>query len=868
MSQKLDIRHHDALVCADDHPFREIHRDDPIGLLAEEPGVLPGSASELQDIPSLQWECHPTHHGRVEIARDVPVGIVRRRPTVVSPGDDVAGSGCFAHDAKAIARRVSYRVTHTTPQPDERALPAGVLGDRFVVERELGRGGMATVYLARETKHARQVAIKVLNPTVSAAFGAERFLREIGIAARLSHPHLVPLIDSGEAQGYLYYISVFVPGGSLRDRLARDPKLPVQEAIRIAEEVGAGLDFAHRAGIVHRDVKPENILFADGHAQLADFGIARVFGMQPDVEPTTSGSNSLTAPGITMGTPAYMSPEQAVGETDLDARSDVYSLACVLYEMLTGAPPLLGRTPRETIAKHVTEKPRRLRTLRPETPQHVEDAVHKALEKDPARRFKAVTEFMGALKAERVTRPRSTGYLRGVAVLPFVNASAEQENEYLSDGITDELINALAKLPGIRVASRSSVFALKGKPQDVRAIGALLDTAYVLEGSVRRAGQQLRITAQLSSTDDGRLLWSQRYDRQLDDVFAIQDEIAQTIVNTLRAKQLGEPIAPAAERHTNNARAYTLYLKGRFEWNQRTQQAIANAIKYFEEAIKEEPSYALAYTGLADSYALQLDYRSIPVDEGHTLAQKYARHALSLDDTLAEAHASLAWSLFIYSWEWQTAEREFRRAIGCDPRYAPAHLWYQFLLCSRGATDQALVEGLTAVELDPGSVAARRAVAWTYIYGRRYDQARTQLERAMAMNPNAEETYREMGVALSLDGDHDEAVRVLRDAVQMPEAGSYTRAWLGYALARGSQEAEARDILRSLEQQQADGYVSPVAFATIHLGLGEAEAAIGWAERAFEERRGWLAYVRVNPVMDPMRDHPRFEALVAKMKLS
>ena len=746
-------------------------------------------------------------------------------------------------------------------------LPPSFLDERFVVERELGRGGMATVYLARETKHARQVAIKVLNPTVSAAFGAERFLREIGIAARLSHPHLVPLIDSGEAQGYLYYISVFVPGGSLRDRLARDPKLPVQEALRIAEEVGAGLDFAHRAGIVHRDVKPENILFADGHAQLADFGIARDLGIQAEVEQTTSGQ-ALTAPGITMGTPAYMSPEQAVGETDLDARSDVYSLACVLYEMLSGTPPLQGRTPRETIAKHVTEKPKRLRTLRPDTPQHVEDAVHKALEKDPARRFRTVTDFTAALRAERVTRPRSTGYLRGVVVLPFVNASADPENEYLSDGITDELINALAKLPGIRVASRSSVFALKGKPQDVRAIGALLDSAYVLEGSVRRAGQQLRITAQLSSTDDGRLLWSQRYDRQLDDVFAIQDEIAQTIVNTLRAKQLGEPIAPAADRHTNNARAYTLYLKGRFEWNQRTQQAIANAIKYFEEAIKEEPSYALAYTGLADSYALQLDYRSIPVDEGHTLAQKYARHALSLDDSLAEAHASLAWSLFIYSWDWQSAEREFRRAIGCDPRYAPAHLWYQFLLCSRGATDQALVEGLTAVELDPGSVAARRAVAWTYIYGRRYDQARTQLERAIAMNPNAEETYREMGVAFSLDGDHDEAVRVLRDAVQMPEAGSYTQAWLAYALARGGQDTEARDILRSLEQQQSQGYVSPVAFATIHLGLGDAESAIGWAERAYEERRGWLAYVRVNPVMDPMRGHPRFEALVAKMKLA
>lgn len=726
---------------------------------------------------------------------------------------------------------------------------------------------MATVYLARETKHERQVAIKVLHPEVSATFGAERFLREIGIAARLSHPHLVPLYDSGEADGVLYYVSAYVPGGSLRDRLLSERKLPIQDVLRIAEEVGAGLDFAHRAGFIHRDVKPENILFADGHALLADFGIARAAGEPSSValEIVTRSGEAVTQPGIALGTPAYMSPEQAAGEQAIDARSDIYSLACVLYEMLAGEPPFVARTARQVMAKHVMEKPRRLRALRPEVPGGLEDAIHRALDKEPGRRFSTVSEFTAALRADRAGRRSFVSALRGIAVLPFVNASPEPENEYLSDGITDELINALAKLQGIRVASRTSVFALKGKPQDVRAIGALLDSAYVLEGTVRRSGQQLRITAQLTSTDDGRLLWSQRYDRQLDDVFAIQDEIAQTIVGTLRSSKLAE-LPLASERHTKNVRAYSLYLKGRFEWNLRTDDGVRSAIRFFEQAIAEDPTYALAYTGLADSHALQVDYRNMRVQQGFELAKVYARKAIELDDSLAEAHASLAWSLFIYDWDWRNAEMEFRRAISCDPQYASAHQWYQFLLLSRGATEQSLVEGLTAVELDPGSVSARRSLGFGYIYARRYEQARFHLDRAIAMNPNAEESYRLLGIALALEGNMGEAERVLREATLSPEC-NYTYATLGYVLGLAGRTAEARDMLAKLVAERERDYVSPVALATINLGLGDIEKALDWAEVAYEERRGWMAYLKVNPLLDPLRGHTRFEALVEKMRL-
>jgi serine/threonine-protein kinase len=321
------------------------------------------------------------------------------------------------------------------------------------------------------------------------------------------------------------------------------------------------------------------------------------------------------------------------------------------------------------------------------------------------------------------------------------------------------------------------------------------------------------------------------------------------------------------ERHTANVKAYSLYLKGRYEWNRRTQEGVVNGIAFFEQAIAEEPSYALAYTGLADSYALHVDYRSVPVHEGFERAKEYARKAIALDDSLAEAHASLAWSLFIYDWDWKGADAEFRRAIGLDPRYATAHQWYQFLLASRGSLDQALIEGLTAVELDPSSVSARRSVGWTYIYSRRYDQARFHLDRAIAMNPNAEETYRELGIALALEGNFAEAERVLREAAGMPEAGTYTMASLAFALSRGGNVDEARSILTRLEEHRRHGYVSPVALATIHLGLNETDQALDWAEAAYAERRGWLAYLRVNPLMDPMRGHPRFEALLRKMDL-
>ena len=742
---------------------------------------------------------------------------------------------------------------------------AAALADRYAIERELGRGGMATVYLAEEKKHRRKVAIKVLRPEITASLGTERFLREIGIAARLSHPHIVPLIDSGEAGGLLYYVQPHVPGGSLRERLAQEGRLAVKDALRITQEVGKGLDFAHRNGFVHRDVKPENILFADGNALLADFGVARAC-CDPDADPGGSGE-LMTEVGVAVGTPEYMSPEQASGESELGNASDVYSLACVLYEMLTGAPPLIGGNPRATMAKQVTERPRPVRGVRPEVPTAVEQALARALAKDPDQRFASAAEFSAALLAPEGVAGRMPAVTRSIAVLPFVNASPDPDNEYLSDGITDELIDALAKIAGLRVSSRTSVFALKGKPLDVRAVGALLGASVVLEGTVRKAGDRLRITAQLTSTDDGRLLWSQRYDRQLVDVFAVQDELAGTIVSTLRATMFAELSEHVPRRYTENIQAYGLYLKGRYAWNKRTQEGVAEAIHFFEQAIAEDPNYAPAYAGLADSYALDVDYRAVPVAEPFQRAKEYARKALALDETVFSAHASLAWSLFIYDWDWEGAEREFRRAIELNPRYASAHQWFAFLLVSRGEYEAALLESLTALELDPASVSIRRAVGWSYYYAGRYDQALAHLARAIEMNPMAVESHRILAATLAQQGKLADAERVLREALTLPAAGAFTKAELALVLARAGRPEEAKALLEEIQAAAREHYVSPVPFAIVHIGLGNLDEALDWVERAYDERRGWLAYLKVNPIFDPLRNEPRFKALMQKMRL-
>jgi len=749
----------------------------------------------------------------------------------------------------------------TAPSQPIPASLRAALADRYALEREVGRGGMATVYLARDVKHERPVAVKVLSPTLAGqCCEPDRFVREIHIAARLVHPAIIPLHDSGQADGLLYYVMPYLAGETLRDRLRREGPLPVAEVLRLARSLAAALDYAHRQGVVHRDIKPENVLLHEGQAMLADFGVAWAISEAGRPDQQTEG-------GLAVGTPDYMSPEQASADRQLDGRSDQYSLACVVYELLAGVPPFTGTTPRAVMAQHISERPRPLRALRPDVPAALDAGLGRALAKNPAERFATCTELTEALAAPDAAVAAIAGRNVAVAVLPFVNVGSDPDAEYLSDGLTEELIHALSQVDGLRVASRTSVFAYKDAKQDVRAIGALLGVTAVLEGSVRQSGKRLRVTARLTSVADGRGLWAERFDRELADVFAIEDEIAQTIVRTLRATLLGPVGDVMPRRYTENVRAHGLYLKGRFAWNKRSAEGVAEAIAYFEQALAEDPNYAPAWAGLSDAHALHVDYQGTPVFEGYERAREFARRALAIDEGLAEAHCSLGWVLFIHDWDWGGAHEHFQRAIELNPTYATAHQWYAFPLLALGRLSEALAEARLAQELDPASVAIRRAVGWAYYYARRYDEAAEHLRRAAALNPTSEETRRVSGLVALARGEWGEAEAAFREALSLSPTSAYSAGGLGAALARAGRTAEARAILADLAARQAQRYVAPVPFAIVHVALGEVDAAFADITRAHVERRGWMAYLRVDPLLDPLRGDPRFAEWLRRMRL-
>jgi len=753
------------------------------------------------------------------------------------------------------------------------ALQAG-LGGRYTIGEPLGRGGMAIVYAARDLRHDREVAIKVVNlGALTAQEGVDRFLREIRYAATLTHPHILPLYDSGtvpagdggasEPPGgeLLYYVMPRLSGESLRTRLQQERLLPVEQALRLTRSVAHALDYAHRRQVVHRDIKPENILLQEGEPVIADFGVAR--GLCETCDTT------VTEPGIAIGTPAYMSPEQASADPSVDGRSDQYSLACVLYEMLAGQPPFAGSGARATMARHASEPVAPLTAVRPEVPLAVQCAVLRALSKEPGERYATLAEFAEALVTplSGLPAPGPTAQGRSIAVLPFVNASADPEREYFADGMTEELINALAQVPGLTVASRSSSFALKGRVADVRQAGLLLGVSAILEGSVRKAGSRLRVTAQLTDVTHGRLIWSDRYDVEDRDVFALQDQLTGEIVARLRnelAAGLGEP-----ERHHRPASvaAYNLYLKGRYSWNQRTADGVASAIRFFEQAIAADPNYALAYAGLADGYALHVDYRTAPVSAGMEKARALAEQAIAIDDGVAEAHTSLAWVTFIHDWDWPRAGREFRRAIELNPRYATARQWHAWYLAAMGRMAEALPEASRAVELDPASISIHRGLGWLQIVARQPAQAVRTLERALVMNPEAMDTYVTLALAREADGRLAEAEAALHEALLLGPEETVTLAALGRVLSRQGRRSEAEAIWHTFAELRTRRYVSPSDEAKLALALGDHDAAFAALEQARRERRGLLAYLRVEPLFDPIRGDPRFRVLLKAMNL-
>jgi eukaryotic-like serine/threonine-protein kinase len=735
------------------------------------------------------------------------------------------------------------------------------LPERYTIERELGRGGMATVYLAQDRKHRRSVAVKVLSPELAAALGPERFLHEIDTAAKLTHPHILPLHDSGEADGLLYYVMPYVEGESLRGRLVRERQLPFEDALRIACQVADALGYAHERDVVHRDIKPENILFQSGHAVVSDFGIARAIKV--------AGEGRVTGTGIALGTPGYMSPEQAQGIDQLDGRSDLYSLGCVLYEMLAGEPPFTGWSVQAILARQVLEPLPRLRTVRDTVPDWLEQVVARALAKAPADRFATAAEFVAGL-----TKPRTSTVAEAapalehsIAVLPFLNLSADPENGYFCDGMTEEILNALSAVPSLRVASRTSSFTFKHGTDDVRTIGEQLRVRTVLEGSVRRADIKLRVTAQLINVADGFHLWSHTYEREMKDVFAVQDQIARAIVHALKGKLEGEASVALVEPHTDNVEAYALYLKARYFWKKKSASALKNCLEYFEQAIALDPRYSLAHAGLADSYIMLAYHNYVPPKHVFPRARVAADAAVTFDDGLAEAHTARACVSLFYDWDWPAAERGFQRAIELKEGYPTAHFWYACCLWALGRTADGVEQASRAQALAPLSLVGNANLGWALYFARRHDEAITQCRKTLDLDTNYLMTYTVLGQAYVAASRYDEAIDALQSAVNFSGGVAFTNAALGYAYAKAGKAREAKQILESLQQRSNAEYVPPFCVALVHAGLSDEDETIAWLDRAYEERSHWLVYLKAWPIFDELRSDARFTALLGRVGL-
>src|SRR2546422_2212755 len=744
------------------------------------------------------------------------------------------------------------RTLQESPVVDSVARLRAALADRYTIERELGRGGMATVYLAADVKHRRTVAIKVLRPELASLLGPDRFLREVEIAARLNHPHILALYDSGDAAGFLFYVMPYIAGESLRSKLECEQQLSVDEALGITRQVASALAHAHARNVIHRDVKPENILLHEGEAMVTDFGIALAVSAAAD--------DRLTQTGIAVGTPAYMSPEQAASERALDARSDVYSLGCVLYEMLAGEPPYTGSTAQVLIAKRLVDPVPAVRRLRAAVPVGVEQALTKALAKVPADRWASALAF-----AEALTAPARPG-LPSVAVLPFVNLSSDPENEYFVDGITEDVIAHLSKIRALKVISRTSVMAFKQRDQSLKEIGARLEAATLLEGSVRRVGDRVRIVAQLIDAQADRHLWAETYDRQLTDVFAIQTDVALHIASALKAELSPDERSRLHKEPTGDLLAYQLYLQGRHCYFRYTEEGSRKGIEYFEQAIAKDPDYALAYAALAMVYTELGEAGAMRPDEAYARAKAASAKALALDPELGEAHCMLAFIKAVCDFDWVGAEQEFQRALELTPNNADTYDLYGRMCLALERSDDALAMERRAQELDP--LAHRADVARALLRAGRDGEALAAATRARALDPHYARGHATLGWAYLKKGSGAPGLAELETAVSLSPGDTLWLAQLGQAYGIAGHLEKAREVLRQLEELSRQRFVSPYHMAVVYTGLGEQERAIDWLERAYEGRSGPVYSIKGSFLFTALRAHPRFVALLEKMNLS
>ena len=741
--------------------------------------------------------------------------------------------------------------------------PGQKFGSRYQIVEEIGSGGMGVVYKAVDKELGRVVALKMIRPELTDDPGIlERFKQELLLASEVSHENVIRIHDLGEADGIKYISMKFIDGTTLKKLLLTAGRLIPDRAVAIARQIAGALVAAHGQGVIHRDLKPQNIMLdQSGRAFVMDFGIAKAVGTEDP-----------TARGLVVGTPEYMSPEQAGGHP-ADERSDIYSFGCIIYEMLTGRKPFSAESARDMLGKHMSEEPVPPSRFSPGLPAGLERLVLKCLEKSPARRYSTAADLFSALEAvsggqqtpairKAPPEKEETDSTASLAVMPFRDVSPKKDQEYFCDGMAEEVINALVKLEGLRVAALTSSF--KGKDLDVREIGERLNVCTVLEGSVRKAGNRLRVTVQLVNAADGYHIWSERYDREMEDVFEIQDEISASIAARLKLRFADQERTRPAERATQNLEAYNLYLKGRFYWNKRTDEGIRKSIECFRQAIEKDPAFAHAYAGLADSYTM---LESMPSSERLPKGRAAALKALQLDEGLAEAYASLAYISYAYDWDLRAAMKHFHKALELNPNYATAHQWYGLLLLNIGRTDEAIREAKRARELDPLSIIINAAVGFIHYFTGNYDEAQEELLRVLEMDPGFGPARVSLGWLYAEKEAYERAVE--EQKMGFEAMGEHR---LAKAIEDGFKVAGYDGAVRAmrdciLKGNTQGGSVNMLAAQYSGL-LGEHNLALEFLEKAVEERETDLVFLRVSPGLDGIRSHPRYLEVLKRVGIS
>ncbi|MCP4706868.1 MAG: protein kinase [candidate division Zixibacteria bacterium] len=732
---------------------------------------------------------------------------------------------------------------------------------RYKIIGFIGSGGMGDVYLANDTELHRKVALKFHSQRAHLTPEQKKqFILEAQNAASLNHPNIVTIYEVGEYQDCPFIAMEYIEGRSLQELIDTET-LPTKKIIDIIVKICKGLSEAHRGGLIHQDIKPGNIFVSiSDQTKILDFGLAQI---ESGVKLATSTSQ--------IGTVSYMSPEQAKGEK-IDARSDIFSTGVILYRLLSGNLPFTADYEAAILYAVVYQDHAPINDL----PMELQKIINKALEKNPEDRYQNIDEMLSDIAnpySEKQTSPSSKttilqSIIPSIAILPFSDLSPQKDQEYFCEGMADEIINALTKIDSLRVVSRKSVIQFKKQNIDIRKIGQTLNVDTILEGNVRSEGKRLRITVQLVNVKDGYYLWSEKYDRDMTDLFVIQDEISRSIGDKLKLQLDGDNDKPLVKKYTENLEAYHLYLRGRYYWNKRYEGGLQRSVEYFQQAIEKDPAYALPYTGLADAYNIMGFYNFLSPHESCPRAKAAASKAIEIDPNLAEAYTALGWVNTFYDWNWTEAETNFKHAIELNPNYATAHHYYSLFLMSQNRMDEGLLEIQHAFELDPLSMIIGASLGAVYYFARDFDEAVKKFHKALELDSNFALTHAYFAAPYICQKKFDKAIVECQKAGSLSGGSTYATAFLGYTYSMSGKKQKANDILEMLLNKSENEYVSAHHISIIYIGLDDRDNAFKWLDKACQQRDNWIAWLSISPVFDNLRSDPRFDELLSKVGLN